>query len=1371
RFRYSAALGATCTGCARPRVEELGSASGGLGVGTGAATLVDLDGDGVPDLVDGSQPGALRIFGARLDASGTARITSTPRTSMHATVTAFPLGDPRVQVLDLDGNGLADLLNTSTGRALCNDGTGDFSSTCDLARVPDLVLEGDADDGDLDPAHTRFLDLDGDRRIDLLRTAGGITVARVLAEDGFVTLAAEPVGADFDTDHLDLADLNGDGLLDLVRIADDGTVRFRLALGRARWTAWQSAEAPAISPSDAPSLELEDLDGDGLADLVIVSSSSVRYALNASDGRFAPFVTLTAADVDGVLPARSATTIVLFADMNANGSTDVVWVERSGLVRALELLPARPNLLTRLENGLGLVTELAWGTLAQHRARDLDAGDGARWPSPTPGATSVLDAIDTWSAPTGGEDGVGLHDVRTFRYAGGFYNVEEHAFRGFTYVSEARAASDAAEAARIDQTWDVGRSDVYRAGMLLEEVFVADGAPSRVLRRVLHTYDDAVVAEASALDPTRPVRHVYRSTTTTVHEEGRPEPEWAVTRELFEHDGFGRRTRTTNLGVVGWGDPSAPRGCAPCVLDGASSGACGAACTGDERVEETSWIDPGARWILDRRASERRHDDSGAEPDERRYYYDGPAFVGLPLGALERGALTRVERFVDATRTIQVQRFELDARGNPVVALDPRGAPTNRDDHRTELTWDADGLHVVRIERTSTTPEGTVRRLFETTGYDPVFDQPVVVGKVSIVGEPEAEPTRLTLDGFGRVIAVHEPGDAADAPTTTYAYELAAPVSRIVTRQRSRDGAAPDLERVSCLDGRLDVYATRTRLTPGRWLEDGFIALDPRGLPARVHETREVTEGACLTTEPTDRPFVATRYDALDRSIETIHPDATLFGDEPSRERVEHLPLAQRSWSADDLDPASDTSDTPTTTRMDGLGRTIAIERLFTQGGTPAVTRFGWDALGYPSVRVDAAGNEKRQRHDRSGRVIEVDDPQTGTTRFTWDDGGNAIEITDARGATLERRFDGLGRLVAELDATMGTEVRYRWDVDPECTACVGGAGELVSVDYPLPEALVRIVGGDGRGRDELAYDDRGRRVREVRRVGRIELETRRELDRVGRELAVVHPGGARIERVLDGAARLVRVPSILDVDYDARGLTSRIRHEDGTEQVFGWDVRGALAELSVWTPEGRVTERRFTHDRSRRLVDVTDDGDVALDVPSAALRAGYDAEGRLTSVERGDESLELAHGPTGVLERITSSLGASSPLHLGAIEHGRAGLVSKVGALVVEHDDAGAMITRGDRTFTWDALGRLVASGDVRYVYGAGPRPVARVEGDALTVYGTAGFELRDGVGVVYVRAQGLAARVELPATAAATYGELTADAGAPDGVVTAAD
>lgn len=280
RFTFDWTTG-RCATC-RPELVTLPALSGGLSFTTGAATFVDLDGDALPDLVDASLEGGFRIWHNRL-VDGRATLVAGPP-SAAATRSEFPLGSAATQILDLDGNGLADLINGATGRALCNEGGGDFTRDCALGDLG-VALADDTVDADPDPRGIRFFDVDGDRRVDVVRTADGTLTIRRRLDEGFESLVGDDIGVDFDTERLELGDMNGDGLLDIVQIQEDLT-RFRLALGRGRMTPWREASVTGFAQSELPLIELEDLDGDGLSDLVAVVGSTVRYALNRGDGRF-----------------------------------------------------------------------------------------------------------------------------------------------------------------------------------------------------------------------------------------------------------------------------------------------------------------------------------------------------------------------------------------------------------------------------------------------------------------------------------------------------------------------------------------------------------------------------------------------------------------------------------------------------------------------------------------------------------------------------------------------------------------------------------------------------------------------------------------------------------------------------------------------------------------------------------------------------------------------------------------------------------------------------------------------------------------------------------------------------------------------------
>lgn len=406
-FEYSPSLDTKCTDCLKPKVSSLGrlraSASGGLNPENGRSTLIDLNGDALPDILQTGINGEHYFYFNELDPTQGPHFSAAQR-SARATQ-GLVLSEPGVQVADLNGDGFADLFRSTDGRVFCNLGNGDWEpdgTACGTVGggVGDIFQDdGDPGDGDVDPQGLRFADLNGDRRIDLLRTVSeDSTQVWLNTEQGFVLQpVAESLGRVFDPGALQLADLNGDGLLDAVEVQDDGRVWQRLHLGLGRWSPAKLEplrDVPAV-PNLARVTELQDLNGDGQDDLVIVQGSTVYYALRQAEG-FLPFASVTSQDVDGELPINDNDTSVLYADMNGSGTTDVVWLHApSGQMHMLELFDVRPNLLVRTDNGLGGVQRVEYESSVLQQVRDRQRG--LAWQYKLPQAVTVVRAIERYA--------------------------------------------------------------------------------------------------------------------------------------------------------------------------------------------------------------------------------------------------------------------------------------------------------------------------------------------------------------------------------------------------------------------------------------------------------------------------------------------------------------------------------------------------------------------------------------------------------------------------------------------------------------------------------------------------------------------------------------------------------------------------------------------------------------------------------------------------------------------------------------------------------------------------------------------------------------------------------------------------------------
>ncbi|MEL6179597.1 MAG: toxin TcdB middle/N-terminal domain-containing protein, partial [Myxococcota bacterium] len=815
-FRYSRALGGVCDdeeGCARAFMVDMGRL--GVNLGSGRATLLDINGDALPDMLYTPEDGSHQFFMNIPDVTGMSRF-QTPPVFSEVGGSSHQLGRPTSQVLDVDGDGFTDLLNTVNGQVLINRGVGDWTELtqwASSAALPDFSADFDFDEGQL--GSIRFVDYNGDKRIDVIRATSDATSVFQNTEVGFqADPGAENLGVGFPSGDLDLTDMNGDGLLDVVRILP-GELTYRLNLGWGQWGSWRSLNTVPYEASEQRLVRLEDINGDALADVVIVSGDEVRYALNRNGSDFFSTTTLTSEEVEGTIPARDDTTDILFADMNGNGSSDVVWVTNNGHVRYLELFPVRPNLLSRIENGLGHVTEIAYATSLQHAARDEEP-----WDYKLPHPMLVVDKTETWDTLSG------IRETTQYRYRNGFYDGVEKQFRGYERV-EAYLAGDAHHESGLTVShFDVGATDPYSHGLLQRrEVRSAD----RPLLIEEKSYADCPlehIPSAATLEAEgrHPIRYLCMTTEQHIHQEGAAPEDWRTTESTLTYDGYGNITRSAKLGVVSLGSGA----CAPCERDPSIFGApCGEQCLGDELFTETAFVSPedtGGRWILHAPYQVRTYGREGSERvKEQRYYYDGEAFEGLPLGQLTRGDLTRSTERVDVggDAVITTQRNRYDGHGNVVETLDPNGTP---DAHRNrrQYTLDADNLRIIATDILLEDGNGSPYVLRRETRYEPLFDLPVEsTGWMRVVDNEVLTARRSRFyqyDGFGRQSRVVKPGDdTLNSPTEAYTYDLGDPVSRTITHRRTTSDGPMDQERIVCMDGRGRTFQERTRLDEGRY--------------------------------------------------------------------------------------------------------------------------------------------------------------------------------------------------------------------------------------------------------------------------------------------------------------------------------------------------------------------------------------------------------------------------------------------------------------------------------------------------------------------------------------------------------------------------
>ena len=1308
-FGYSKALGVECQGadCDKPYLVNMGQTQGAAGLATGQATLLDINSDGLPDILDTTEATAHKILINQLSTDGTHAFQN-PVESALGTGSNFGLGNEVTQTIDVNGDGLSDLVNTQSGATIvAGYNAEDWVATGNISA--DVLLN-------VDLSQAKFLDYNNDKKIDIISSDSTTTIVYENMGDSFQARTVDPLGVPLsDSQTIQLSDMNGDGSMDVVEIRSDGSIRYRLNYGWGKWSEWRNTTGVSVESSERELVELEDLNGDGISDVVIVTATQVKYAINRNGDRFDPFVTITSSDIDGSLPERQMGDKVLYADMNANGSEDVVWFDTSGQVQYLELFPVRPNLLSRIENNIGSVQKIDYTTSAIQEATAREAGDP--WSSSLSIPMNIVASTDTYVTLTGDDDGSGLHERVDYLYRDGFYDGVEKQFRGFSRVTITQQRSDAQEEGTRMLEFNLGREKPHFNG-LLERSTVTSGG--RTLSEANNTYNECDLEGIPTptqleADGRFGVYFACKTEDRNIIMEGAAEEDWVTLVSRSEYDGWGNVIKSSNLGVEDQ--------------------------TGDELFNETTFYYPGDndRWFVGLPLETTMYTvEGGSVRTQEQYFYDGEDFVGTQTG-LTHGFMTRKTVKADDGTTLTPLRAKADEFGNVAASIDANGDPSNTDSHYREYIYDDRGLFLTYLD--VHVADGHVLR--RSTQYEPYFQNMTDVTDWVLVKDGEEASARnekhYEYDDFGRQVAVFEPGDDDDKPSMEFAYELGDPFTRLVVKARTERNGSVTEESYRCLDGLGRNYQTRSKTADGNYLVSGFTIFNARGAEVEIYQAYTSDSPDCETEPPTGVLSSYALMDSTFRVIEMSEPGEDIYG-ERLITRTDYAPLKQLDYDPEDLDENSPHFDTPTIKHMDGLGRTTALERTLA-GGTSATYNYFYDETNSFSGYTDPQGNRHELVVDLAGRTLAVRNATTGEQSYTYDDAGNILSYTDARGVTTRYAYDGANRLIETWDEAdkEGTLISYHYDTVPEdceITECTNPANRLAKISYPTPF---------GQGSDRVGYDSRQRIVFQGRQFGDVlDMTTKTTFDNRGRITKVDYSDGTSLESVYDPTGRVTSVKGFIDnITYSERGLFAGLEYANGATTELRYDALQRLESRINKDGTGKIIEG-LVMDRDRvgnilTLEDMTEREGI-----SHASNYTYDAWYRVNEAkQQTDGEEETLTYNFDELDRLTgvSSDRASSAAHVGdmAYDAERPLALQTAGAIELEHDAAGQMTRRGDLELEWDYMARITKAlkygKEERHIYGADKARIAIIGEDRTVFYGFGNAEIRDGVSHVYVR------------------------------------
>ncbi|GAB3702315.1 hypothetical protein GCM10027592_31600 [Spirosoma flavus] len=296
----------------------------GVDNGPQSVAVGDVDGDGDLDLLTANYYG--NTVSVRLN-NGLGNYTA-PATNPNPAVGDHPLS---VAVGDVDGDGDLDFVTANAGSntvsVRLNNGSGNFTPP---TTNPNPGVGGG-------PFSVALGDVDGDGDLDVVTANGAGNTVSVRFNDGsgnFTPPATNPnPGIGSNATSMVLGDVDGDGDLDmLIANYTDNTASVRLNDGSGNFTPPATNPNPAVDNSPW-GVAVGDVDGDGDLDLLTANyySNTVSVRLNNGAGNFTPPATNPNPAV-GEYPLS-----VALGDVDGDGDLDLITANSAGNTASVRL--------------------------------------------------------------------------------------------------------------------------------------------------------------------------------------------------------------------------------------------------------------------------------------------------------------------------------------------------------------------------------------------------------------------------------------------------------------------------------------------------------------------------------------------------------------------------------------------------------------------------------------------------------------------------------------------------------------------------------------------------------------------------------------------------------------------------------------------------------------------------------------------------------------------------------------------------------------------------------------------------------------------------------------------------------------------------
>jgi RHS repeat-associated protein len=672
------------------------------------------------------------------------------------------------------------------------------------------------------------------------------------------------------------------------------------------------------------------------------------------------------------------------------------------------------------------------------------------------------------------------------------------------------------------------------------------------------------------------------------------------------------------------------------------------------------------------------------------------------------------------------------------------GSVTGSRGNKTTVTYTAGGSS---LSRTSTNFDtGMARTLTDVNGAPTTYNYP---DATSTCGN--AFPTSVTLPmGMSRSMSWNcNAGKAASTTdlngrTTSYTYDS---LFR-VTQTSYPDGGSVTTNYTSAtvrhvytaISGGNTRHDQITLDGLGRTLTNS-LASDPSGATQvdttynSVGRVSTVSNPYRSLNDPTYGKDTFT-YDALGRTSAVSHQDGTsthiYYGSAVAANGGNGTQLcAAGTYGTGDPTLYVDETGKKRQTWADALGRIIEVDEPDSGGSLTVNTCYKYDLLGN-LTEVDQGAETRTYSYDALSRLTSETTPEAGTTNFYYTTAGGSYcsndpqlvcRRTDARSITTTYAYDAGNRLtsVDYSDTTPNPDITYGYD----SSSCLG-----LSTCYNTGR---RTSMTDASGSTSWAYDPMGRVWRMQQPIGTVTKTTSYTYNLDGSVATVTYPSGRVITYSYNAAQQPVSavdsgnsINYALNASYAPQGaLASLLEGQSGGFGGITWsgsyNSRLLPTAFTATSTNGTALNLAFSYFANGNVSTVTNNRDT-----SRTQTLTYDNLNRLATGQSQATSGGNCWGQSFGYDRyanLTSISVAKCSAPSLSLSVNTQNRITNSG---FTYDAAGNLTADGTYTYTWDAENHLKSVSGVTYTYDGDGRRVNKSTGK-LYWYGSGGEVLAE--------------------------------------------